>query len=76
MKSANTNLESLEFSNKELKKELDAIMLHIEKRGFLLPIDIWKLCELGIPAINILVCNISFDCFKSGLNKWLNGNGK
>lgn len=35
-----------------------------------------ELCEQGIPAVEIAVRNIPIECFKKGVEKWLDGLGK
>lgn len=38
--------------------------------------DVRYLCEQGVPAVEIAVKNIPIECFKKGVEKWLDGLGK
>lgn len=60
----------------ELEQTLKKFFEGIESQDFLNMQDVRYLCEKGIPAIKIAVRNIPIECFKKGVEKWLNGLGK
>jgi hypothetical protein len=57
----------------ELEQILDKFFEGIESQDFLNMQDVRYLCEKGIPAIKIAVRNIPMDCFKKGVEEWLDG---
>lgn len=63
------------ITKQELEQTLDKFFEGIESQGFLNMQDVRYLCEKGIPVIEIAVHNIPIECFKKGLEKWLNGLG-
>jgi hypothetical protein len=61
------------ITKQELEQTLEKFFEGIESKDFLNMQDVRYLCEKGIPAIKIAVRNIPMDCFKKGVEEWLNG---
>ena len=64
-----------DITKQELEQTLEKFFEGIESQDFLNMQDVRYLCEKGIPAIEIAVRNIPIECFKKGVDKWLNGLG-
>lgn len=64
-------IEKKEFENK-INKFLD----DCNQRDGLDMRVVRYLCEQGIPAVEIAVKNIPIECFKKGVEEWLDGLGR
>ena len=60
----------------ELEETVKEFFDRIKQQKRLEVQDLRYLCEQGIPAMEIMVHNIPMDCFKKGVEKWLDGLGK
>lgn len=60
----------------ELEKTVNEFFDGIKQQQRLEMQDLRHLCEQGIPAVEIMVHNIPMDCFKKGVEEWLDGLGK
>lgn len=63
------------ITKQELEQTLEKFFKGIESQDFLNMQDVRYLCKQGFPAVEIAVKNIPIECFKKGVEKWLNGLG-
>jgi hypothetical protein len=63
------------ISKKEFENKINKFLDDCNQRDGLDMIVVKELCEQGIPAVEIAVKNIPIECFKKGLEKWLDGLG-
>lgn len=59
------------ITKKDFEKTIKEFFDRIKQQKRLEAQDFRYLCEQGIPALTIMVHNIPIECFKKGLEKWL-----
>lgn len=64
------------IAKKEFEKTVKEFFDGIKQQKRLEVMDLRYLCEQGIPALQIMVHNIPIECFKKGVEKWLDDLGK
>lgn len=64
------------IAKKEFENKINKFLDDCNQRDGLYMQDVRYLCEQGIPAVEIAVRNIPIECFKKGVEKWLNGLGR
>lgn len=64
------------IAKKDIENKINKFLDNCNQRDGLDMIAVRQLCEQGIPAVEIAVRNIPIECFKKGLEKWLDGLGK
>lgn len=65
-----------DIAKEEFEKTVKEFFDGIKQQKRLEVQDLRYLCEQGIPALQIMVHNIPMECFKKGVEKWLDGLGK